>query len=197
MSDIPVTGWYLELHDDTRNHHKYYTVLSAEDGTVIYAWGRVGTKGQSKVLKVDPFSSDDTAGRQKHSKMAKGYQSSGPQDVRFVAPSGSLATARTQGSNTTNDGTASVIQAFFKARTGPQFAGDKDATIAAYGTFTKKAERLIDEAATKPFEEVYGTFEELQEAWKELVEQHDQAGATIQIVSGLLRQRLLSGDLTK
>lgn len=196
MSDTLITGWYLELHDDTQNHHKYYTVLSSDDGTIIYAWGRVGTKGQSKVLRVDTFSSDDTATRQKHTKMAKGYLEQGPQGIKFPAPA-ELATARTQSGNTTNEGTAAVLRAFFAARTGPQFEGDKAGALQHYKAFTKKAQVLIEEASTKPFEEVFGTYEELKDAWAELVSEHDQAGASIQIVTALLNQRLMSGDLTK
>jgi predicted DNA-binding WGR domain protein len=192
-NDVAVCGWYLEYNNDEigkTGSHKHYTILSADDGTVVFAWGRIGTRGQSTVKSVDTFSAFDVAGKQRHAKMSRGYKPEGPQDVKFVVDRLLLVRAR-------NGDVSGLVQEFHRARKGPQFEGDKDATLKHYDSFSRKAQVLIDEASRLPFDEVFATYEDLQAAWGELQKAHREADASIQIATAVLNQRLLSGDLTK
>lgn len=188
MSSIPVIGWHLEYRNEAANSKKFYTVLIADNGVVVTAWGRIGTAGQSKIQKTVPEAADNLGRRQLFSKRAKGYATVHA-DVKFTMDEDVLIQACESNSAYT------LTRAFFDAVRQPEFDGDKATVASHYDEFVNKAQRLLDGAADQPFDSVYGQYEELTEAWNGISEKHDEAAVTITLLRQLLEQRLMSGAL--
>lgn len=184
---VPVTGWYLE--NRTANHNKCYTVLISENGVVVAAWGAIGSKGQSKIQKFAELKDAEALGkRQVYSKQTGGY-SVIVEDFKFSIDSDVLNEACQRST------TAPLVQAFTKARLEPQYEGDKQVVLKHYEDFVKKAQRLMDTADDRNFEEVWIEFEELEAAWKAISDQHDKTAVTLDLTRQMLSQRLMSGAL--
>lgn len=186
-SSVIVTGWYLEYRQGTSN--KFYTVLIADNGVVITNWGRIGSEGQGKIDKMPNFeAADDVGRRQLYAKKSKGYEALAT-EVKFPVEEVVL------NESCSRDRWNVIARLFAKARTEPQFEGDKQAVATHYQEFVKRASKLLDTASTRSFDEVWAEGEELQEAWKELEDQHGQAKVTVDLLTQTLNQRLMSGSL--
>lgn len=186
---IVVTGWYMEYRDPTNNHHKFYTVLVAENGVLVTNWGRIGATGQSSIKKLPSQEDAYVLGqRQVFAKRAKGYVAV-HEDVKFT-----LAESVTVEAAELNVAYY-MTRPFFAAAAEPQYEGDKKAVSAHYDEFVERAQKLMSEASTRPFDAVYAEFEELQEAWQAISDKHDEAKVTIDLTTQLLNQRLMSGSL--
>lgn len=188
MSDfVPVTGYYLENRAGT--HNKFYLILVSETGVLVTAWGRIGTTGQSKVVSYPTHGEAlDLGLRQLYSKKSKGYQAV-HSEVLFSAPRGTLNKA------VLADDSHQLNRRFFDACRENLFDGYRQAVAKHYDDFVKKAQALMDGASDRPFDEVYGEFEDLEKAWGEIAEHHESAQATIGLTRQMLQTRLLSGSL--
>lgn len=189
-TDIAVEGWYLENHDDANNHHKYYTVLVADNGVLVFAWGRIGTKGQFKIQKLSSRNDAHTLGmKQFYSKRGRSYEPVS-EGVAFTVTSDEVDRA-------CESGDASFLtRQFHTARMAPMFEQDKQAVITHYDDLLTKAQALMDTAGTQNFDAVYGQFEELQATWATLEDKHSETATTVSILSMMLQQRLLTGALS-
>lgn len=185
MSDVRVTGWYLEQRNPAANVAKQYTVLIGEDGTLVLAWGRIGQEGQKKVHRL-PFASAEAQGKkQLYAKQSGGYSVVQDEFV-FAVDSEVLDEAcRRELPNP-------VIRAFHAARTDPRYVGEQKSVIKHYDDFVAKAQRLLQEAGDRPFEDVFNEFEELTSAWEAITEAHDAAEVTIGLTKQMLSQRLFA-----
>lgn len=69
-----MTVYELECNNDAKNAHKFYRVET--DGTAVtVAWGRIGTRGQSKTHQfASTLEAAEFAQKQMTSKLAKGYR---------------------------------------------------------------------------------------------------------------------------
>lgn len=184
---VPTTGWYLE--NRVGSHKKFYTVLIAENGVVVTAWGRIGTQGQSKIQKFPEFKDAEALGkRQVYSKQTGGY-SALAEDFKLTIDSDVLNAA------CQNESPAILTRLFHEARNNPQFAGDTEVVLKHYEDFVKKAQRLLDTAGDRNFEEVFNEFDELKTTWKTISDKHDEVAVTVNLAEQLLSQRLMSGAL--
>lgn len=187
-NEIPVEGFYLENHQGTSN--KFYTILAAGDGTLVFAWGRIGQKGQHKIQHLAPSNSAwDAAEKQMRSKMGRGYERA-EGSSRFTVNPSLLITCRTDGD------AGPLLREFYRSREAPIFAQASATTMSQYDSFVDTAQELLENAHTLPFDDVYAKFEELDETWKELEAKHATAQTAVNIVQQILQQRLMSGDLT-
>jgi len=185
-NQIPITGWYLE--NRLPGHHKFYTVLIADNGVVTTSWGRIGTAGQSKVQKFPAHSDAKDVGlRQLYAKKSKGYTAVN-EDVKFMVTTTMLNDACSANSASTLDRT------FHKALREPRFEGDKKAVFQHYDSFVDQAHKLLDKAGQgMAFEALYVEFEELKSAWSELDDKHSEAAVTIGLAEQTLHQALMGG----
>lgn len=184
---IPVEGWYLE--NRTGNHSKFYTVLIAENGVVVTAWGRIGTAGQSKIQRLPtPADAEALGRRQAYSKQAGGY-SVLTNAFRFTIGEALLDEACQR------DAAELLTRAFHAAQNDPQFEVEKKSVTSHYDQFVEKAQRLLTGAGDRAFDEVYAEFEELETAWQAINDKHDEAAVTIGLTRQKLHQRLMSGAL--
>lgn len=187
MTAIPTTGWYLE--NRIGNHKKFYTVLIAENGVVVTAWGRIGQAGQSKIQKFPSLKDAEALGkRQVYAKQTGGY-SVIEDEFKFTITNDILNTACAQ------DSAPMLLRQFAQARTEPKFQGDSQVVMKHYEDFAGRAQALLNTAAERPFDEVYAEYEELEAAWKVLRDKHDEVAVTVSLTSQTLHQRLLSGSL--
>lgn len=186
MTAIPVTGWHLE--NRTGSHNKFYTVLIAENGVVVTAWGAIGSAGQSKIQKTTLKDAEALGKRQVYSKLTRGY-STKADEFKFTIEEDALneACRRTM--------TQPLTRAFHQALRDPQYEGDKQVVLKHYDDFVDKAQRLLNEAGDRSFEEVYAEFEELEKAWAEISDKHAEAEVTVSLTKQLLSQKLMSGSL--
>lgn len=187
MSNIPVVGYHLE--NRIGNHLKFYTVLIADNGVVVTAWGRIGTRGQNRIQKFAALGDAEALGmRQVYAKQTGGYAVV-TSSFKFAIEADALNAAcqRGQGDDLT--------QRFHRALREPQYEGDKQVVMKHYDDFVDRAQRLMNEASTRTFEQVYAEFEELEKAWSAISDKHDQAEATISLTKQMLSQRLMSGTL--
>lgn len=181
---VPVTGWHLT--NTIGSHRKFYTVLIADNGVVVTAWGRIGSAGQSKIDKLPEYKDAEALGkRQVYGKQTGGYQVITDQftftindDVLGNACARSMAQP--------------LLQAFEAAKNDPAFAGERQVVMKYYDEFVAKAQRLLNDGE-RPFEEVHAEFEELKEAWNHLSDKHDEVRVTVDLAEQLLAQRLMSG----
>lgn len=186
---VAVTGWHMQYKDLASNHSKFYTVLIADDGVVVTAWGRIGTKGQDKIQKLPQFADADHVGkRQLYSKRSKGYESV-HEDVKFTMDEDLINKACEAGDS------SQMTREFFKAVSAPQFDGDKSAVFGHYDEFVAKAQRLMDGASNRPFDAVFAEFDQLKAAWAEIDDKHAEASVTVSMIDQVLNQRLMSGSL--
>lgn len=189
MSNIRVTGYYLE--NRTANHSKFYTVLVADNGVCVQAWGRIGTSGQAKIQRLQSLSDAEAVGRSKaYAKRSEGY-SMLTEELAFSIDESILDEACKL------DDAKRLTVPFHKARTEPQYQGAKRAVTDHYDEFVEKAQRLLATAGDdRPFDEVYAEFEELETAWQTISDKHGQAEVTINLTRQMLSQRLMSGALS-
>lgn len=181
---IPVTGWHLT--NTIGDHNKFYTVLIAENGVVVTAWGRIGSAGQQKIDKLMSFKDAEALGkRQLYSKQTGGYQVI-TDEFTFTIDDDALlnACARTMA--------APLLKAFEDAKNDPAFAGDTQVVMKYYDEFVVKAQRLLNDGE-RPFEEVHAEFEDLKTSWTALTDKHDEVKVTVDLAEQLLAQRLMSG----
>lgn len=184
---IPVEGWYLE--NRTGTHSKFYTVLIADNGVCVMAWGRIGTVGQKKIQKLPSLEDAKALGlRQVYSKQSGGY-SMITSEFRFTIDEALLDECCQR------DVSGPLTQQFHDARREPQYEGEKKSVTTHYDDFVDKAQRLLGGASERPFEEVFAEFQELKEAWEAISEKHDEAAITISLTKQMLSQRLMSGAL--
>lgn len=187
MTDVTVTGWYLE--NRTGSHNKQYTVLLAENGTLVCNWGPIGTKGQSQVNKFPTHDEAEPLGkRQLYSKQTRGYDLI-TGNFKFVVDTDVLNQA------VQSKDARPVTQLFHTARHNPQYEGDKQAVLNHYDDVAKKAQRLLDTAGDRTFEEVFAEYEELKAAWQAVTDKHDEVATAMALTEQILGQRLMSGAL--
>jgi len=187
MSKIPVTGWYLENRNGS--HSKFYTVLIAENGVVVTAWGRIGAAGQSKIQRLPLLTDAEALGkRQVYSKQTGGYSVIND-DFKFTIGEALLDEACQR------DAAGLLTRAFHEALRDPQYQGEKQSVMKHYDDFVEKAQRLMTEAGNRSFDEVYAEFEELEKAWQAISDKHGEAAVTISLTKQMLSQRLMSGAL--
>jgi len=184
---VAVTGWHLE--NRIGSHNKYYTVLIAENGIVVTAWGKIGTAGQTKIQKLPQVKDAEALGkRQLYSKQTGGY-SVLTDEFKFTIEHDVLM----QAASTTN--AAVLTRLFHEALRDPAYEGDKQVVLKHYDDFVAKAQRLLNEAGERAFEDVYAEFEELEAAWQSISDKHDEVKVTVDLTKQLLGQRLMSGSL--
>ena len=177
------------MENRSTGHHKSYTVLIADNGVVVTAWGRIGTAGQSKIIKVpNPPDAEAVGKRQVYSKQTGGY-SVVHNEFKFTVEQEVLDEACRR------DMTTHLTRAFFSAVTDPQFAGGRQAVMKHYDDFVNQAQRLLNGASERAFDEVYAEFEQLEEAWAAISDKHAEAEVTISLAKQTLSQRLMSGAL--
>ncbi len=186
-AEVPVVAWYLENRNPP--HKKFYTVLVADDGTLVLHWGRIGTGGQFKVEQHrDAAQARNIGLRQVYAKGSKGYAMI-DEELKFIATVEQVKRAHegTQGCH--------HLAALFKvAKDNPAFAGEQKAAAKHYDSFIGSAEALLHRLTSggEEFETVYAEYQALQEAWSELAERHDTAAATLQLTASKVQQRLMS-----
>lgn len=79
---VPIASlhWRGEIHDDSKNCHKQYSVTVTAAFVVIRTWGRIGGYGRkaTELSKVEQFNSEEEAIAFAHStirkKIARGYE---------------------------------------------------------------------------------------------------------------------------
>jgi predicted DNA-binding WGR domain protein len=183
---IAVQGWHLE--NRIGSHRKFYTVLIAENGVVVTAWGRIGTAGQSKIQKL-PYADAEALGlRQVYSKQTGGYTVI-VDKFKFALEEEALLEAARRSI------TAPLTRAFHDAVRDPKFEGDKEVVLKHYDDLVIKAQRMLGEASERPFDEVYAEFEELERAWQAIKDKHDETAITIDLTKQTLARSLMSGNL--
>lgn len=184
---VPAVGWYLE--NTTPGHSKYYLITVTDSGVVTLSWGRIGTRGQCKVQKFPTFDdAQDVAMRQLYAKASKGYRKV-HSDIKFTIDLDALERV------CTNQAADEITRQFWAAQRQPQFDGDRQAVLIHYDQFVEKAQTLMNNATSMPFEAVYNDFEELEKAWTEIDERHSSASTTIELTRKMLHQALLNGGL--
>lgn len=187
MTNVPVTGWYLE--NRIGNHSKFYTVLIAENGVCVLNWGRIGANGQFKIQMLGSHTDAKALGlRQVYSKQSTGY-SLLTDEFKFAIDQAELEKA------CRIDNAAQLTRAFAKAQLEPQYEGEKKSVLAHYDDFVTKAQALLNGASKRPFDDVYAEFEELEASWQAISDKHDDAAVTISLTRQTLHQRLMSGAL--
>lgn len=187
MSSIAVIGWHLE--NRIGSHNKFYTVLIADNGVVVTAWGKIGTVGQNKVQRFPQYADAEALGkRQLYSKQTGGYTVKA-NEFKFAIDENLINEA------CKNDTAAPMTRAFHAALAEPQFGGDRDVVLKHYDDFVDKAQRLMGGASDRAFDEVWSEFEELEKAWDAISNKHAEADVTISLTRQMLSQRLMSGSL--
>lgn len=190
QTQLKARGWYLEHRD--AGHFKFYTVILVEDGTVVYHWGKIGTKGQHKIERLAYSSAQLGALRKIAEKESKGYEFR-HEDLAFTLDERDVEGANGVGRVNPDPGRLTLL--FDRALRDPKFTGDKDSVLVGYDAFLGKAQTLMDRAATTTFESVMNDFEELKAAWTEIEDKHSLAATTISMTESLLMQALISGKL--
>jgi len=187
MTNIPVTGWYLE--NRIGSHNKFYCVLLSENGVVVTAWGGIGTKGQAKIQKFPRADDAEALGkRQLYSKKTGGY-SPVTEDFKFSLDSDVLNEACQR------QDPHALTRLFHDARLNPAYEGDAQAVLQHYDDVAKKARRLLETAGERTFEDVHTEFEELKKAWEVVRDKHDEVATAMSLTEQVLGQRLMSGSL--
>lgn len=186
MSNVASRGWYLENHNG--NHFKFYTVILAGE-VLVFHWGRIGTSGQAKISVLPEPQARRDALRQVASKMSGGYEVL-HEDVSFTLDERDITRA------VERPDPKSLTLMFDRALRDPAFAGDS--VVEAYDAFLAKAERLMSSAASpnSKFETVWNDHEDMKKAWAEIEDKHSLAQTTLNMVTGMLSQALMSGSLS-
>jgi predicted DNA-binding WGR domain protein len=184
---IKAQGWTLE-HKDA-GHFKFYTALYAENGVVVYHWGKIGTAGQ---LQIFEGQTKTAALRKIHSKAAKGYEYIKGDDqhgFEFELEDRDLfwAVEKTDPRRLT--------KLYDRALRDPRFAEEGQSILGQYDAFLEKASNLMHNAATMQFDTVMNDFEELEDMWKEIEDRHSLAATTIGMTKGALARALASGKI--
>lgn len=185
---ITTTGFYLEYREAASNSFKQYTVLIADDGVVVTAWGRIGNQAQFKIAKMPSRKEAEDVGlRQLYAKKSKGYETLFD-DFKFEVDPTVLA-----GACQRNDAHP-LLHLFAEARKEPRLANEEKAVTKHYDDFAGKAQDLLDTAADRPFEEVYADFEELEKVWDAIDMAHGRVKTTVDLVKQTLASRLMAGS---
>jgi predicted DNA-binding WGR domain protein len=185
-NDVMVQGWHLENRNG--NHNKFYTVLIAENGIVVTAWGRIGQQGQSKIQKLSYADAEAIGMRQVYAKQTGGYRAL-TEALKFTVDGGVLSSAAATSMTTP------LTRAFHEAARAPRFDTEKNAALKHYDDFVNQAQALLSGAGDRPFDEVWGEFEELEAAWKALDDKHSETRVTVDLCRRRLGQALMSGNL--
>jgi len=182
------TGWYLE--NRTPGHSKFYLVLII-DNVAVTNWGRIGADGQAKIQAFSTYDeAKDIALRQYYSKKARQYHAL-YEDVVFEVEDAVLNEACEHSAH------QPLTRLFFTAAKSRTYAGESKAVAEHYRDFVSKAQALMDRASGDfNFEEVFAEFEQLEKAWGEISERHDEAAVTLSVTKSMLAQRLMSGSAT-
>lgn len=178
---VPVTGWYLENTEG--GHMKQYTVLLSDDGVVVHAWGRIGTAGQARVARLPQTDAKAQAMKQVYSKQSTGYKLL-TADLKF-AVSQTLLDDCVRRTNT-----RPLIHAFMQASRDPEFQGQKQVVLKHYDDFLTKAQDLMGDAGGLDIDAVFKQFQDLEEAWREINDKHQEAEVTLGLTRAILTQRL-------
>lgn len=185
--NVTTTGYYLEQRNPASNTMKFYTVLIADNGTLVIAWGRIGTIGQFQISKLPSRrEAEDVGLRQVYTKKSKGYDTLFD-DFKFEIDDKALAEACRRSN------AHPLLRLFAEARTKPRLEGEKKAVTKHYDDFVRKAQDLLDTAASRPFDEVYNDYEELETAWEAIDLAHGKVKTTVDLVKATLAGRLMAG----
>ncbi|NUS02036.1 MAG: WGR domain-containing protein [Nonomuraea sp.] len=190
QTSLRARGWTLENRD--AGHFKFYTAILVENGTAVFHWGRIGTRGQHKLELLSQGSAERAVLRKVHEKASKGYEYR-HDDVAWTVDERDVEGAQGLGRERNDPGRLTML--FDRALRDPKFTGDKQAVLVGYDAFLDKAQGLMDRAATMPFESVMNDFEELKQSWVEIADKHSLAATTIGMTEQLLMKALVEGRL--
>ena len=177
-----VTGYYLE--NTMPGHNKFYTVLIAEDGTVLTNWGKIGAPtGQIKCDKMPSSRQAEEVGlRQFYAKSTKGYKIK-HEAVKFKVDQRAL--------NDANAGNAtSLLNAWREFRTQPVLGAESEVALRHYEDFARKAQQLLEDAPNLDFETLFARHGELSEVWKALDDKHAEVNAIVDLTKASLMKKL-------
>ena len=176
-----VTGYYLE--NQMPGHNKFYTVLIAEDGTVLTNWGRIGAAGQTKCDKMPSSRQAEEVGlRQFYAKSTKGYKVR-HEAVKFEVDQKAL--------NDANAGNATALLSTWReTRMQPLLATESQVALRHYEDFAKKAQQLLEDAPNLDFETLYARHSELVEVWGALTDKHAEVSAIVDLTKATLMRKL-------
>lgn len=177
-----VSGYYLE--NTMPGHNKFYTVLIAEDGTVLTNWGKIGADGQSKCDKMPSARQAEEVGlRQFYAKSTRGYKVK-HEGVKFEVDPKLL-----------NDANAGAVRPLLRAwqetRTQPALAAEQQVALRHYDDFAKKAQELLEDAPNMDFETLWARHAELVEVWTALSDKHAEVSTIVDLTKATLMKKLM------
>lgn len=191
MSDtktmIKTQGWTLE-HKDA-GHFKFYIALYADNGVLVFHWGKIGTAGG---VQIHENMSRANALKKIHSKIAGGYeyvQGDDQHGFEFELEERDLYWA------VEKKDPRRLTKLYDRAQRDPRFAEAGQTVLGTYDALLEKAQSLMSGAANMQFDTVMNDFEELQELWTQIEDKHSLAETTINMTKGALARAMASGKI--
>lgn len=179
---VTVTYWSLK---NTTTRHAFYEIYLADDGSVITAWGAIGTTGQTKFEKFpNRVDAETVALRQFYTKAAKDYAVVDNRIPMVLDEDTVTSLFRAQNINQLRRLVNEV-----KGRDG--FAAAGEAAAQHYDDFIERAQSLLDRVAGgHSTEGLLESLSALKESWEELDARHGTASVTLTMAEAMISQQL-------